>query len=182
MIVFTHNDMNAWINRATLDVDNTLINDMTATITIGSLIEGEYGTITAATYASPIVITSAGHGLSNGTQIVIVDCVGNEAANGVHTVANATTNTFELSGSTGNAALKLPANTVDYPRWFKVVSGIADEAYTYVSPGKYVNQSIQSDSDFLPETEYWAVVKSSNYGFQMQGKVRGKVRKLGSVI
>lgn len=63
-------------------------------------------TITNATNASPIVITtSASHGLANGEQVAIDGIVGNTAPNGlVWEVANVTATTFELVGSTGNGA------------------------------------------------------------------------------
>lgn len=62
------------------------------------------GTVTDATNASPIVITSAAHGLTNGARITVASVGGNTAANGTFIVANASTDTFELSGSTGNGA------------------------------------------------------------------------------
>lgn len=60
------------------------------------------GTMTAATNASPIVVTRNTHGLNNGDIVRITGAVGNTAANGVWEVANVTTNTFELKGSAGN--------------------------------------------------------------------------------
>lgn len=60
--------------------------------------------ITGATNASPIVITSTSHGFSNGDIVSITGVGGNTAANGKWTIANVATNTFELSGSTGNGA------------------------------------------------------------------------------
>lgn len=55
--------------------------------------------ITGVTKANPGVVTSAGHGLSNGTSILIYDVVGMTQLNGnTYTVANAATDTFELSG------------------------------------------------------------------------------------
>lgn len=60
--------------------------------------------ITAASNASPIVITSNSHGYANGDRVLIEGVIGNTAANGIWTVANQTANTFELSGSTGNGA------------------------------------------------------------------------------
>jgi hypothetical protein len=59
-------------------------------------------TITGATNANPIVITSAGHGLSTGNQVAIRECLGNTAANGTWTVTRLTADTFSLDGSTGN--------------------------------------------------------------------------------
>lgn len=62
-----------------------------------------YLAITGATNASPIVISSIKHGLSNGDKVFIDQVGGNTAANGgPFTVANVTINTFELLGSTGN--------------------------------------------------------------------------------
>jgi hypothetical protein len=64
------------------------------------------GSITGATNASPIVITSTSHGLSNGDLVGIASVGGNTAANGkIWTVAPLpTTNTFGLHGSVGNGA------------------------------------------------------------------------------
>ncbi len=62
------------------------------------------GSITNATNATPIVVTSAGHGLSNGDIIYIVSVGGNTAANGIWQVANVAADTFELVGSAGSGA------------------------------------------------------------------------------
>jgi hypothetical protein len=62
------------------------------------------GNITAATQANPVVITSNGHGLSNGDTIYISGVGGMTELNNNHfTVANKTTNTFELAGVDGSA-------------------------------------------------------------------------------
>ena len=59
-------------------------------------------TISGATRANPVVITAASHGLSNSDQIGIFDVTGMVELNGNgYTVANVTTNTFELSGING---------------------------------------------------------------------------------
>lgn len=56
-------------------------------------------TITAITQASPGVVTAAGHGLTNGQLVYISNAGGMYQVNGqVFTVANKTTDTFELSG------------------------------------------------------------------------------------
>jgi len=60
--------------------------------------------ITAATNASPIVITSQSHGLTTGQRVTITGVLGNTAANNDWTVTVVTVNTFSLQGSTGNAA------------------------------------------------------------------------------
>lgn len=65
-----------------------------------------------ASNTTPIVVTSTNHGLLNGDKVYIEGVVGNTAANtptsGPNagkpwTIANVTTNTFELVGSSGNA-------------------------------------------------------------------------------
>lgn len=61
-------------------------------------------TITAATNATPIVITAMAHGFSDGDAVTVQNVAGNTAANGVWIIDNPTTNAFELQGSTGNAA------------------------------------------------------------------------------
>ena len=66
-------------------------------------------TITGITQANPAVVTSTSHGLSNGDQVYITEVVGMTEINSAtvpYTVANVTTNTFELSGidSTGYTA------------------------------------------------------------------------------
>lgn len=58
-------------------------------------------TITGATNATPIVVTSTAHGYSNGDFVSISGVGGNTAANGVFKVANQTANTYELTDSAG---------------------------------------------------------------------------------
>lgn len=76
-----------------------------------ALLENEWGNnplyqpvrITGATNASPIVLTLNGSGFFfNGDIVVVEGVLGNTAANGRWTVANASGNTIELSRSTGN--------------------------------------------------------------------------------
>jgi hypothetical protein len=79
--------------------------------------------ITGATNATPIVITAASHGFSNGDTVKITDVGGNYAANGTWVVANQTMNTFELTGSAGVA---------DYTSGGSVVRGRGQLDYTSV--------------------------------------------------
>lgn len=59
-------------------------------------------TITGATAASPVVITSVAHGLSNGDKVIIQNVGGMiELNNREFTVANVASDTFELSGING---------------------------------------------------------------------------------
>ena len=62
-------------------------------------------TITAATNASPIAVTtSAAHGLETGDIVVIAGAVGNTAANGQFTVTVVDATHYTLNGSSGNGA------------------------------------------------------------------------------
>lgn len=71
----------------------------------GSAASMETGSVTGATNASPIVVTSASHGLSVGQSVTVTGVGGNTAANGTFVVsAVGSANTFTLSGSTGNGA------------------------------------------------------------------------------
>lgn len=74
-----------------------------ALVTTGTLSTyKDTGSITGATVANPIVITSSGHGLTNGTRVTITGVGGQTLANTTATVANKTSNTFELSGVDGS--------------------------------------------------------------------------------
>lgn len=53
--------------------------------------------ITAASNATPIVITSASHGYTNGDIVLVGAVAGNLAANGIWKIANVAANTFELT-------------------------------------------------------------------------------------
>jgi len=60
------------------------------------------GTVTGASSTTPIVITSASHGLTTGTRVTLSGIGGNTAANGTFTITNLTTNTFSLDSSVFN--------------------------------------------------------------------------------
>lgn len=70
----------------------------------GSLTFKDTGTVTGATNASPIVITSANHKLTTGMKVTIESVGGNTAANGTWTITRIDANTFSLDTSTGNGA------------------------------------------------------------------------------
>ncbi|MGE0231798.1 MAG: ubiquitin-activating E1 FCCH domain-containing protein [Flavobacteriaceae bacterium] len=62
------------------------------------------GTITGITAANPPVVTCAAHGFSDGDTVYIASVLGmTEVNNKTFTVANKTTDTFDLSGVTGSA-------------------------------------------------------------------------------
>src|SRR4051812_34371748 len=61
------------------------------------------GVVTGATNATPIVVTSAGHGLTTGTRVTVSSVGGNTAANGTFTITRVDADTFSLNSSVGNA-------------------------------------------------------------------------------
>jgi hypothetical protein len=62
-------------------------------------------TITGATFATPIVVTTAtAHGFLSGQSVTVVAVGGNTNANGTWVVTVLSTTTFSLNGSSGNAA------------------------------------------------------------------------------
>ena len=68
----------------------------------GGILTETTTSITAATAANPVVVTAASHGLSNGDRVYITSVTGmTQLNNREFTVANKTTNTFELSGIDG---------------------------------------------------------------------------------
>lgn len=62
--------------------------------------------ITAISLASPGVVTSAGHGLSNGDTIYLVNTNSDPVLDGSRTVANVTANTFTVGVNTSAAGTK----------------------------------------------------------------------------
>lgn len=70
----------------------------------GFLSQADTGTITGASNASPIVITSNGHNRMTGDVVKISGVQGNTSANGSFVVTTIDANTFSLNGSAGNGA------------------------------------------------------------------------------
>ncbi len=88
--------------------------------------------VTDATNASPIVVTGAGHGFSDGEKVRVEDVTGNTAANGDFDVAAATANTFALAGSTGDGAYvsggrvwEVDGGGQRVPVWTDLATGVA---------------------------------------------------------
>lgn len=88
-------------------------------------------TISDATAANPVVITAPAHGLLNGDEILIINVGGMTEINGLgFTVANKTTDTFELSGVNGSGY-------TTYTSGGDIHVAIDGSAYTaYVSGGE----------------------------------------------
>ena len=101
------------------------------------------GAITAITQADPGVVTSAGHGLSNGNAIQIRDVGGMTALNtNTYYVGNVTTDTFELYTDTG------VSNSLDTTVYNAYTSGgrwIADDSVWYIEIQDYQTDAADWD-------------------------------------
>jgi|SRR5687767_11503087 len=69
--------------------------------------------VTAASNATPIVVTSNGHGFTAEDLVTVQGVDGNTASNGVWLVANPADNTFELFGSVGSGAYTSGGEVLD---------------------------------------------------------------------
>lgn len=76
----------------------------TETVLVGSLSNTSVLTVTNATNASPIVITTAAHGLQSEDEVDIHSVAGNTAANGHWRITVISSTTFSLNQSSGNGA------------------------------------------------------------------------------
>ncbi len=106
------------------------------------------GTVTGATNASPIVITSAAHGLVTGATVRIEGVGGNTSANNTWTVTVLTANTFSLDDSHGTAS---------YNGGGTWTSGVATIAFTSVqiaTDSKIVKRQILRNTDGQTTTFY----------------------------
>jgi hypothetical protein len=106
-------------------------------VTSGSLsTKKETGSITGATNASPIVITSASHGLQTGMRVTVASVGGNTAANGTFNITVVNANTFSLDSSTGNSTYTSGGT------WS--VTGLYDLQITPTAAGGYAAGSFYS--------------------------------------
>jgi hypothetical protein len=104
----------------------------------GSGTEPPGSTITGATNASPIVITSVNHGLSTGNTVVVQDCLGNTTANGTWTVTRLTADTFSLNDSNGTSSGTY--TTTPAPgTWSDPKALVGIKVNTYQSGGSVLN-------------------------------------------
>lgn len=70
----------------------------------GTSAKKDTGNVTGATNASPVVITSAAHGLTTGTRVTTASIGGNTDANGTFTITVLSSSTFSLDSSAGSGA------------------------------------------------------------------------------
>jgi hypothetical protein len=95
----------AFYTRGLQKIQDGTINLETDTIKAVLIDTTAYGLqVTAASNASPIVLTTATHGLTTNDRVLVGGVAGNTNANGIWQVTSVTGTTFSLQGSTGNAA------------------------------------------------------------------------------
>lgn len=167
MNLYCDNPNDVALSNYQLAVDNSSIIDATVALTVCEKTPG--GTITAATNASPIVVTSAGHGLANGDQIYVNAVEGNRAANGLFEVANVTADTFELVGSTGSGSYLTGG------KWYSPVDGAAGVNLTYNSGRKEYRGTLSEDIPLIATSQYIGFVDTSyndHWEIQIQAIVR----------
>ena len=111
------------------------------------LVSSANGTITAATNATPIVITSNAHGNTTGDVVAITGVVGNNGANGTWTITVIGADTFSLNGSIGTGAYTSGG------KWYGIVNG-ANVMY---------RGTIPASAPIVPTGSYIRIVKCSNY-------------------
>lgn len=113
------------------------LNGLVYEISIGATCIAAPKSITGATQANPCVITSVGHGYSNGDVIMIESVVGMTQLNGrLYTVANKTDDTFELSGvdSSGYTAYA-SAGTLTKGAFYAAKPSVAMKSFTHGNTG-----------------------------------------------
>lgn len=99
--------------------------------------------ITAITAANPAVVTSAGHGLSNGDDVYLAGIVGMVELNGrTVRIKNVAANTFELTDFLGNNI-----NSAAYGAYTS--GGTASRVYTLTTPWQDTDLFDLSDNDCL---------------------------------
>lgn len=109
---------------------------------------GATGTITGATNASPIVVTSAAHGLLTGATVKIEGVGGNTSANNTFTITVVDADTFSLDDSHG---------TADYDGGGTWTSGVGTISYSSIqvpTSSRVVRRQILRNTDGQTDTFY----------------------------
>ena len=172
------------------DFKVTLTNALTgAAITTGALKltladTTQTGLITNVTNSgvSPIVITSASHGLSTGDHVCVMNVVGNKAANGPQTVTRIDANTFSLDGTTGSgdwkdtsASATNPAT--DAPACYKTVPGVHNQSVSVYSSNLYVFE-IANTINLISGRQYIGYLCETTSGDVRQVSITGRTAKV----
>ncbi len=116
--------------------------------TLNAQSSGATGNITGATFAAPISIASAAHGLTTGAVVLVAGVGGNTSANGLWTITVTDANDFTLNGSSGSGT---------YTGSGTWLAGISTITYTNVptpADPKVVRRQILRNADGEAVTYY----------------------------
>ena len=102
------------------------------------------GSITGASYASPIQITTASaHGLASGAVVYLAGVLGNTNANGFFIITSTGINTFTLNGSSGNGAY-ISGGSVYIPQLPTFAADLTGTSGTSIAGG--ITQAVTANS------------------------------------
>lgn len=168
--LYIENDAALILDQFQMVLTRSLINDAEFICHIGDRDRG--GVIDGVTAGSPNVISSPGHGLSNGDQVIITQVRGVTDCKGLYTVANVTADTFQLSGSSGTGEL-LPFGT---PAWYPVIPGAVNLSIEYVtgSRARYL-LLLPGDLPFANGGRYIAIIDGVGFNFHREFRFEGRV-------
>lgn len=163
MTLYRDNDGNAWFSDITLDSDGTPIDDAEGDFSIGDW--ANRVEVTGATNASPIVVTAPGHTFQNGDRVLIIGVRGNKVANGPHTVAGVSGNTFQLSGTTATDDFLANEGT-EKPQAVPIMAGGDDITMAYV--GRKLLGAFPDSVNIEEGRQYLFFGRITNYGTQIE--------------
>jgi len=133
----------------------------TLSVILGHVVDGTAKTITAATAANPVVITSASHGFSDDDVVSITSVIGMVELNGrKFTVQNKTTNTFELKSEDGSShttytsagtvgVVSVVGSEIDFDNRYALPSDYLKKIKVIGEPEKNMPHRLQSNGSAL---------------------------------
>lgn len=162
------NDLNIYA-QLSLEEDGSAITDAEVVCHFGEVLT-PVPAVTAATNATPIVVTAAGHGLANGDFVIVSQVRGNYAANGLWEVASVSGDTFQLVDSVGDG--DYIGGGVLYP----AVDGATDIALTHQGGDTYLGQ-LARDNGMISGRQYARILECVNYGVKLEDIGVANVRR-----
>ena len=170
-VIYCDNDNDIILQNLQLADDFSPIVDAELSVSFGSI--DTKGVITGATNATPIVITSAAHGLTTGDTVVISGVEGNLAANGVHVVTVIGANSFSLDDSVGDGDYAADSNAT----WYLGVDEATGLAMSYSASAKRYLAVVPGTAPFVAGKKYIRIVNASNYNVHWEETVVAQVRR-----
>lgn len=170
--LYIETDAAMLLDRFQMALTGSIINNADFVCSIGN--RDRSGLIAGVVAGTPHVVTSPDHGLSNGEEIIVTQVRGVSDCKGVYSVANVSTHTFELVGSSGSGAfLTEPAGT---PRWYVTVPGATNLSLEYQigSQGRYM-LLLPGSLPFANRGRYVAIVDAVGFHFHREFYFSGKV-------